>query len=427
MSTVYHMFIQRVNNSKNNDNKVSSYVSRWEQKIGELLNNQFIVAAERIHSPKQNESGQWVLTVKIEVRSDKNIDNKITSKIEGVINKYCTDSAWGNYKWTTNQSKEFIDPSKLPEAESVEDSDIWIPYAEALDWDEFSTECFDEFIKLTNSTDEEIENHKWFKGIYNMGAHIRILSGNIARAMETSGKSREHILMYGPPGCGKTTLLRTLAENLPNGSVLELSANMTTKAGFEKKILHDLKEVGFAPLFFIEEPDKAPENNMNPFLGIMDKRGMFEKNTAQAKRSGRVEVLSMVIFAANNKRKFDNMLDGAIASRTTSKMIVESPDYPLIKKILVREIDENGGNEKWIDPAVEFAQELNVRDPRIIIGFLAGRDRLLDGSYQKDRLMTWEKEENTETEEVETYGGSDEHFLKYLTSEYIRTKKLNLN
>lgn len=51
---------------------------------------------------------------------------------------------------------------------------------------------------------------------------------------------------------------------------------------------------------------------------------------------------------------------------------------------------EKGGKLEWIEPAIKLSEELGVSDPRIVRSFLAGGDRLIDGSYQRDWLSIHE-------------------------------------
>jgi hypothetical protein len=64
------------------------------------------------------------------------------------------------------------------------------------------------------------------------------------------------------------------------------------------------------------------------------------------------------------------------------------PSNNILKRILRREIDEFGGDPTWIDPIIELARELGEDDPRVITGHLAGGNRLLNGTYQRDILAT---------------------------------------
>jgi hypothetical protein len=59
----------------------------------------------------------------------------------------------------------------------------------------------------------------------------------------------------------------------------------------------------------------------------------------------------------------------------------------LLEKILRREVLAVNGNEKWIQPCVDFALDVEqTNDPRRIIALLDGRDKLLTREYQRDLM-----------------------------------------
>jgi hypothetical protein len=55
-----------------------------------------------------------------------------------------------------------------------------------------------------------------------------------------------------------------------------------------------------------------------------------------------------------------------------------------MRRILACDIAAFGGNMDRIDKCMLLAEQLGTDDPRKILAFLDGRDRLMDGSYQKD-------------------------------------------
>jgi hypothetical protein len=69
------------------------------------------------------------------------------------------------------------------------------------------------------------------------------------------------------------------------------------------------------------------------------------------------------------------------------------PSEQVLVQILNKEIREHGGKREWITPAIQLAQELNISDPRIVRSFLAGGDRLLNGTYQRDWLAVRQAQE----------------------------------
>jgi len=64
-----------------------------------------------------------------------------------------------------------------------------------------------------------------------------------------------------------------------------------------------------------------------------------------------------------------------------------------MKRILLRDIKQYGGNTEWVDPCLALAGELKTNDPREVLGLLVGSDRLLDGSYQRDVLKIYNAEQ----------------------------------
>jgi hypothetical protein len=68
-------------------------------------------------------------------------------------------------------------------------------------------------------------------------------------------------------------------------------------------------------------------------------------------------------------------------------------------RILLDTVESVGGNPEWAERAMEFAYETlpavagrAMEDPREIKALLDGRDRLLDGSYQRDLLNIFRAE-----------------------------------
>lgn len=56
----------------------------------------------------------------------------------------------------------------------------------------------------------------------------------------------------------------------------------------------------------------------------------------------------------------------------------------LLERILAREIEKAGGDLKWIKPAMKYAINHDIYDPRKVTAIcLCGQDALLDGTYQK--------------------------------------------
>ena len=75
---------------------------------------------------------------------------------------------------------------------------------------------------------------------------------------------------------------------------------------------------------------------------------------------------------------------GALSSRCVTQVYYPRPSSRILHQILSKEIDEHGGNPLWIPKAIEMAEEMGITDPRIVRSYLAGGDRLLNGTYQQE-------------------------------------------
>jgi hypothetical protein len=228
-----------------------------------------------------------------------------------------------------------------------------------------------------------------FDGIYGIDSQVRMILTAVLAAKESDGKRKAHGVLFGPAGCGKTTILDKLDDLLGKKNVLRLDAPCMTKSGLETLLL-EMSEVPSVIIF--EEIEKSSENNLRTLLGIMDERSEICKTTA----SGSVTkpINSLIFATVNDIEKFNKFLDGALSSRFKNKIFFPKPSKEIIELILKRDIAKNGGKEEWIKPCLDFANELNISDPRMILSFLINGDRLLDGSFQKDyRSMEKLKEE----------------------------------
>jgi hypothetical protein len=170
------------------------------------------------------------------------------------------------------------------------------------------------------------------------------------------------------------------------GAVLRLDATSTTRAGIEKLFFSDLDVI--PPLVFMEEAEKADPEALKVWLGALDDRGEIRKVNFRVNQLREVKVL--FICTVNNKTVFDKMMGsdgseaGALSSRCVSQVYFPRPSDVVLRQILEKEVGRNGGDPAWITPCIQLAQEMGVSDPRIVRSYLAGGERLLDGTYQED-------------------------------------------
>lgn len=247
--------------------------------------------------------------------------------------------------------------------------------------------------ELLHGTDELLEAHDAFRGIYGRGPQIRSVLSSIWSFLESDGERANHTLLWGLPACAKTAILLGLIKLFGEGAILRLDATSTTRAGLEKLIFKELEVV---PLIFVsEEIEKADEQALRIWLGAMDDRHEFRKVNFHMHQVRKVNFLSLA--TANDKEKFDLMMGGrpgypgALSSRFVHHLECPRPNQTQMRMILARDIERFGGEPNWIEPCIALAERMGTDDPRKVLGFLDGGKRLLDNSYQNDQLNIYHK------------------------------------
>jgi hypothetical protein len=266
--------------------------------------------------------------------------------------------------------------------------------------------------QIDKMLDDENELRSVFSGIFSREPQIRTVLSSVKSFLSTNGQRRNHVLLYGLPACAKTQILLRLKQFLGEGAVVTLDATSTTQAGIYKLFLDDLDD-DIPPFVVIEEIEKTAEDALRVWLGALDDRGELRKMNFNMNRVREIRVLCMA--TANDKILFDKLMGGsgsrpgALSSRFVNQLYCERPDEKVLEMILRRDITKYGGKEEWIEPALKLAREINTNDPRKVLAFLDGGDRLLEGSYQEDIVKVMEKE----TEEM------------HADPTHINTKQLN--
>lgn len=235
---------------------------------------------------------------------------------------------------------------------------------------------FDE--RLLND-DNYLNVESAFNRFYGINSQIRMVLSPLQSAIQTCGKRMVHSVLFGPPACGKTSVLNKLEDIIGKENILKLDAPTTTKAGIEKLFLNNY----IPPVVILEEAEKANEDWLRNWLSLLDERSEIRKVNHKETIVKDIDIL--FYCTVNDSDKFNGLLDGALASRCKNKIYFPRPSIETIEKILYRDILENGGKKEWVQPALQLAKDLNIDDPRIILSFLSGGDRLLTGSYQEDK------------------------------------------
>jgi ATPase family associated with various cellular activities (AAA) len=228
-----------------------------------------------------------------------------------------------------------------------------------------------------------------FSELFGLDSHISRLRRALELAVKSGFSKRVHTMLQGPPACGKTHICNIVSDILGSEAVLQIDGPSATMAGVQKM----LGERDIMPrVLIIEEIEKvASAEALTYLLSIMDMRGEIRKVTARGNiiRDARM----ITICTVNDYEKFKAMQSGALASRFANRVFFKRPDRETRYKILKREVDSIGGNEAWIEPTLDYGEQMGIDDPRDLIAIcLCGQDDLLNGRYQRELAATAERE-----------------------------------
>lgn len=231
----------------------------------------------------------------------------------------------------------------------------------------------------------EVSSVAWkpeiFGHIYSRDAQIRAVRSAVEAAIDTKFANRFHCVLYGPPACGKTSILLAVKQWLGNDMVLQMDATSTTSAGAQRILLESAQ---IPPVFLCEEIEKCEEASLRWMLGVLDHRAEIRKTNFNVGNIRR-DVKLLCLATVNDVGKFNTVMDGALASRFAHKIYCPRPDRKVLDQILVREVLKVNGSAAWISPTLDYCEKKQINDPRRVTAIcLCGRERLLDGSYQKD-------------------------------------------
>ena len=226
-----------------------------------------------------------------------------------------------------------------------------------------------------------------FSHIFGLEPQIRRIMRSLKLAKQTNLQKRQHIVLFGLPGSGKTELLRAVGRMLGEEKVnyIEFDATSTTQAG---AINVFLSSSFIAPILLVEEIEKTHPNDQRWMLGLLDQRAEIRQVNFRVGQRGK-NIRVVCIATCNNIELFKSIQSGALASRFRSCKCPRPPK-DILYKILEREVMQiPNGKKEWIKPTLEFAEELKITDPRDIIDvLLSGQDDLLTGLAQADYRAT---------------------------------------
>ncbi len=101
----------------------------------------------------------------------------------------------------------------------------------------------------------------WFKEVYGRDEQIETIIDVLKEAKESNYTNRFNVILEGPPGSGKTEILRCLKKHLPPDCWLEFDCTNTTAAG----AIEELRSRAKMPtVIFLEEAEKATRQKISP-------------------------------------------------------------------------------------------------------------------------------------------------------------------
>lgn len=227
---------------------------------------------------------------------------------------------------------------------------------------------------------------EYFAHLYGLDAPRTILRKKVESAIDSGWTNRSHAVLVGPPGCGKSDLAESLMRALGEDAVVRFDATSMTSNGFIK----DLLDRDILPRIAIfEECEKVTSQEVTTaMLAVMDQRAEIKKTTARQNVQRDTHLLC--IATVNDYAAFKKLNSGALASRFGKAIGFRRPSREMLGLILSREVEKIGGNEAWIDPTLDYCEEIGEHNPRAIIDIcVTGRDDLLptkeypEGKYQR--------------------------------------------
>jgi len=229
-----------------------------------------------------------------------------------------------------------------------------------------------------------------FANIYGREAQIKLVEAAIETAIQSNFQQRNNCVLYGPTGCGKTSILEGYLKKLGGGDlVMRMDATSLTQAGAEEEILNLAKVPRF---LLLEEAEKTHPDNLRWLIPVLDHRGELVKTNARV--NVRKEAKLLCIATVNNMNLFKSLLAGAVASRFTQKIYCPPPNRQILEQILKDKLVPLQGKMEWIKPTLDYCEKWAITDPRDVISICTcGKDALISGDYLRWLEETMEPKE----------------------------------
>lgn len=241
---------------------------------------------------------------------------------------------------------------------------------------------------LPELTDKTLADN--FGDIVDREAHIRTMHCSTCMFLRSNGLLRSHTILFGEPGSCKTSLILAMKDWYEKDSNVErvhiVDATAITKAGITNYMLDQADAGTLAEVYVFEEVEKFELNVLLPLISVMDGRGVITKLNARTDRKVQAKIL--VWMTCNDEDFIKKWHRGFLWSRCANKIPCVVPTRQQMEEIILpKKIQSINGDIRWAKLACDFAYDmLKTSDPREAITCLDGAERLVDGSYQKDRL-----------------------------------------
>jgi hypothetical protein len=134
------------------------------------------------------------------------------------------------------------------------------------------------------------------------GTDSHLVVQHQACAGDTEGKVRNHGVLFGHAGCGKTTTLLALENMFGPGAVLRLDATSTTRAGIEKLFFSDSAVCAAAGLHGRSRGADVEDAAQGVARCPFDDRGEIRKVNFRVNQLREVRVL--FLCTVNDKKAF---------------------------------------------------------------------------------------------------------------------------
>lgn len=267
--------------------------------------NGWVIGKPKLHEPTKDASGLWRFDCYVQITKGRSRGDAWIGQWNEIL--FAAQNAgratrYGTYPWTVVAAGTPVNsPEKIEVAPEIETI--------VSESKGYAALCL------------ERESH--FDHIFDRQAQVEMLVASIKAAQESEMQNRFHCVLYGPPGCGKTEILRATASMLGNEgeAYIKFDATSTSKAGVEKLLLDPNTQI--PPVLIIEEIEKTSEENLRWLLGILDQRGEIRKLNYRVNQSRSAPMLCLA--TVNDMDLFKRLMAGALASRFPNKLYCPRP------------------------------------------------------------------------------------------------------